>query len=136
VSQKLTAFRRETEQREVGALLKNLTEKVDNLEAKVKALTDATVPLEGNQAEELSIARLKELTEKAMEVEKSAAVMGGEARSLVVARQKDPLAKESPACAAELEKLAGRLKAALQEHMKRRKLAVQSDKICKARQLG
>lgn len=110
---------------QTSMLLEEVTTKVVDAEAKVqKTIEVGKTPDMANleeMLEEIGVGNFKETAAHTLEAEKMAATAWAEATKIVMMKQKEGQAKESPTYAAEVSKLQGCLTAAQQELAKQDK---------------
>lgn len=136
VVQKVSAFKRDTASRKTAVLLEEVSKKVKEAEAKVSKTVVAAEPLAAdNKLEDSEIQPLKDATQQVFETEKVAALAVAEARKVLIAKQRDPQAKDSPSLTAELGRLQERLVAAQQSLTGQRKVALVAERIWKSKQV-
>jgi len=133
VATRVAEFKKETQTRKVTACLQEITEPVVDAETKVRKMVEAAGPLAGERAEEASAATLKAATEKAMELEKVAAVACADARKTITAKQKANAGQA--VLAAECVKMLNRMNVVQAELGKQRRVVLQGEKTWRSKQV-
>lgn len=131
-SQRLAAFQKETAVREAASMLHEVTQKVVDAEAKVQKTIEAAEPLLADQTE-VEVERIKVATQLTLDAEKTAALACADTRKVLMTKLKEGKARDTPSYSAELTKLQSRLTFAQQELQRQRKVALQGEKLWKAK---
>lgn len=135
-TQQVDTFKRDTSARRTALLVREVSQKIDVTEAKVKQVVALAGNLASDKLEDMAVTRLKEQTDQTLAAEKVAGVSLAEARQALAAKQKHAEAKDSSASlGAELAKLTTRLLAAQQELSQQRKVAVAAERCWKGKRI-
>jgi len=133
ISKKLGAFKKDTQERKVAAIMAEAVDSVIAAESKAKPLNDAGAPLAASSLDEKSVEELKEAMEKATAAEKACTEAVNEAKKVCSAKQKSA---KSPDIQAALQKLMNRLNAVQNDIVKVQKYVATGEKVVKGKELS
>jgi DNA repair exonuclease SbcCD ATPase subunit len=133
IAKKLTAFKKDTQERKVAAVMADAVDSVLAAEAKAKSLAEAGEPFSSAGLEEKSVEELKSAIEKATAADKECTEVVNEAKKVCSAKQKATKDKEVQNA---LAKLVNRTNAVNNEIAKVKKNVSMGEKVLKGKELS
>jgi len=133
INKKLGAFKKDTQERKVAAVMAEASDSVIAAEAKAKPLTDAGAPFASSSLEEKSVEELKEAIEKANAADKECTEAVNEARKVCSAKQKTA---KGPDIQNALSKLMNRINKVQNDIANVKKNVSTGEKVAKGKELS